>query len=365
MSNNPLISIIVPVYNAEKYLSRCVGSILEQTFKDFELILVDDGSSDNSGALCDKYALKDKRIRVISKENGGVSSARNMGLDIAKGKYVTFIDSDDWVDKNYLKALLEPMEKYDVQLVVGSFETRGSRCSVQGLESKLINFALLNEEERFIAYTKNLSGPCVKLFLLEVINKNDLRFPINIHYGEDSLFVKKYLRQCKSIYTIQDVIYFYNKFNEGSLTKKINVKRRDNILLVLEDFYNMLSELGFSKSFVDTEIASAAFERCCNYAVYVVSNASKQSALEEIDITLKAFEKYLSLDLKWSKKQDDLFKVRNAVLNGNSEEIYAFYYNLLNSNRIRKILSGIKWRVLNPILEKRRDGLNKYKYLDK
>ena len=127
----------------------------------------------------------------------------------------------------------------------------------------------------------------------------------------------------------------------------------------------MLSELGFSKSFVDTEIASAAFERCCNYAVYVVSNASKQSALEEIDITLKAFEKYLSLDLKWSKKQDDLFKVRNAVLNGNSEEIYAFYYNLLNSNRIRKILSGIKWRVLNPILEKRRDGLNKYKYLDK
>ncbi len=365
MDNQIKVSIIVPVYNAKKYLSRCVGSILEQTFKDFELILVDDGSPDNSGALCDKYALKDKRIKVVHKENGGVSSARNMGLSVSKGKYVTFIDSDDWVDKNYLKALLEPMETNAVQLVVGSFETRGSRRSVQGLESKLINFTLLNEEDRFIGYTKNLSGPCVKLFLLDVINKNGLRFPINIHYGEDTLFVKKYLRHCNSIYTIKDVIYFYNRFNEGSLTKKIDVKRKDNILLVLEDFYNMLNEVGFSEGFRDTAIANDAFERFNNYAIYIVSNTSKLVAIEEINISLRAFNKYLSLDLGWSKKHDDLFKVRNAVLNGNSEDIYAFYVKLLNSNKIRKILSGIKWKGLKPILEKQRDGLNKYKYLDR
>ncbi|MGN0202626.1 MAG: glycosyltransferase family 2 protein, partial [Candidatus Cryptobacteroides sp.] len=100
----PKISVIVPVYNAESTIRRCVDSILAQTFTDFECLLIDDGSKDRSGEICDEYAAKDSRVRVFHKENGGVSSARNVGLDNAKGEWVTFVDSDDWIDSYYLSS---------------------------------------------------------------------------------------------------------------------------------------------------------------------------------------------------------------------------------------------------------------------
>ena len=101
-----MISVIVPVYNAEKYLHRCINSILAQTFVDIELLLIDDGSTDSSSVICDKYAKKDQRVRVFHKENGGVSSARNLGLDNAQGEWIAFVDGDDWVKETYLSNLL-------------------------------------------------------------------------------------------------------------------------------------------------------------------------------------------------------------------------------------------------------------------
>ena len=115
---NFAISIIIPVYNTEKYLRRCIESVLSQSFTDFELILVDDGSKDSSPQICDEYASQDKRVRVIHKVNGGVSAARNDGLDIAKGEYVTFIDSDDWVEREYLQSLYD---KRSLDFVIGNF----------------------------------------------------------------------------------------------------------------------------------------------------------------------------------------------------------------------------------------------------
>ena len=101
----PKISVIVPVYNTEKYLRRCIDSVLAQTYQDFELLLIDDGSKDSSGAICDEYAAKDARVRVFHKENGGVSSARNLGLDNARGEWVTFVDSDDYIEKKLSQVL--------------------------------------------------------------------------------------------------------------------------------------------------------------------------------------------------------------------------------------------------------------------
>ena len=106
MNITPKISVIVPVYNAEKYLHRCIDSILSQTFTDFELLLINDGSKDSSGAICDEYAAKDNRVRVFHKENGGASSARNLGLDNAKGEWIAFVDSDDLLEVNMLNHLL-------------------------------------------------------------------------------------------------------------------------------------------------------------------------------------------------------------------------------------------------------------------
>ena len=119
----PVISIIVPVYNAEKYLHRCIDSILSQTFTDFELLLIDDGSTDSSSIICDDYLREDSRVRVFHKKNGGVSSARNMGLDNAKGKWITFVDSDDFISSNFCEILLDNENE---DLVICSFETFGN-----------------------------------------------------------------------------------------------------------------------------------------------------------------------------------------------------------------------------------------------
>ncbi len=110
----PAVSVIVPVYKVEPYLRRCVDSILAQTFTDFELILVDDGSPDNCGAICDEYAEKDSRVKVIHKKNGGVSSARNMGLDAARGEYIYFCDGDDYIEKELLADAVQAMSGYDM-----------------------------------------------------------------------------------------------------------------------------------------------------------------------------------------------------------------------------------------------------------
>jgi len=119
MSRETKISVIVPVYNVEQYLPRCVDSILAQTYENLEVILVDDGAKDNSGAICDAYVARDPRVRVIHKENGGLSSARNRGLDAATGEYIAFVDSDDWITPDAYGHLLELMEKYRVKLVCG------------------------------------------------------------------------------------------------------------------------------------------------------------------------------------------------------------------------------------------------------
>ena len=119
MANIPKISVIIPVYNTEKFLHRCIDSILTQTYTDFELLLIDDGSKDSSGSICDEYAEKDSRVRVFHKENGGVSSARNLGLDNAWGEWITFVDSDDYIEENFLKSFDGNL---DADLVVGNIQ---------------------------------------------------------------------------------------------------------------------------------------------------------------------------------------------------------------------------------------------------
>lgn len=119
MENTALLSVVVPVYNVEEYLARCVDSILNQTYRNLEVILVDDGATDSSGSICDDFAAKDSRVRVIHKKNGGLSSARNAGIDMASGEYITFVDSDDWIEADAYEHMLDVMKRYQVKLVCG------------------------------------------------------------------------------------------------------------------------------------------------------------------------------------------------------------------------------------------------------
>ncbi len=199
-----LISVIIPIYNVEQYLRQCLDSVINQTYKNLEIILVDDGSTDNSGKICDEYALKDARIKVIHKENGGVSSARNAGLDIAKGDYIGFVDSDDYIEKDMYEYLYSLNKNNNTLLSVCNFYIKKNKKIIEA--KPITNKTVLSANEMLECSFKQLFS------VNKLIARNlfyDLRFPKDIRYGEDmtvcmELFIRakkiSYGKQCKYFY---------------------------------------------------------------------------------------------------------------------------------------------------------------------
>ena len=210
----PKISVIIPVYNTEKYLHRCIDSILAQTFTDYELLLINDGSKDNSGTICDEYAKKDSRIRVVHKENGGVSSARNMGLDNAKGEWICFIDSDDWVEKEYLKVLYQD-GKYDY--VTCYWKVLNCKTYQSNIPTSKAHIGVANIKQFIEENIHRLSFPVCRLYKKNIIEKHTIRFDKRISFCEDALFNILYLGNIKSVRQTNDVLYNYEK-HEASLS---------------------------------------------------------------------------------------------------------------------------------------------------
>ena len=194
MNHVPEISVIVPVYKVEEYLPQCVDSILVQTFTNFELLLVDDGSPDRCGEICEEYAGKDTRIRVFHQQNSGVSAARNIGLQHAKGTYIVFVDSDDWVSTDYLLHLYKSLPDTGIGLVMGG----ALKYSIDG---KLIGKITLPEifigsniGEGFAEYGLDRFGfSRSKLYSAELIRENKLCFDCNVHCMEDLIFMIDYI----------------------------------------------------------------------------------------------------------------------------------------------------------------------------
>lgn len=218
---SPVVSIIVPVYNAEKTLRRCVDSILKQSYRNWELLLIDDGSIDASALICDNYTLSDKRIKVFHKINAGVSSARNIGLENARGEWITFVDSDDCVKDVYLENLLGHV-KETIDLVISFAEIHGKEfIRKENYPSRLItqdNFDILFTESDMYWHT----SPWSKLYRRKIIQNNNLSFCVGMHIGEDAVFLYSYMLYSREIYVSSDTDYCYYACNENSLTKKIN-----------------------------------------------------------------------------------------------------------------------------------------------
>ena len=204
-----MISVIVPVYNTEKYLDRCIQSILSQTYIDFELLLINDGSTDSSGVICDKYAEQDSRVRVFHKENGGVSSARNIGLDNANGDWIAFVDSDDWVYPCWL-------ENYDItNNSTYDLICQGVECS-KGLsindpcKSYSFDFAGTVKDGLLLLYKYHIVGYLfIKLFKKNVIEKYKIRFDERLKFKEDEVFVLNYMMHCEKMLSSNKVGYYY------------------------------------------------------------------------------------------------------------------------------------------------------------
>jgi glycosyltransferase involved in cell wall biosynthesis len=218
----PLISVIVPVFDAAKYLSRCIDSILSQNYIDFELILVNDGSTDDSLAICKRYADKDTRVIVVDKPNGGASSARNRGLDVAKGDFLCFVDADDYVSQNYLDDLYHDIcRDNDIDLVMhGMIQIKGEKQIIISLPSsktyKLDDGSFFKDVNLF-----KFCGPCCKLFRRDILSEYHIRFLECIIYSEDYDFFAKYLGHCNQV-TISDKQNYFYVFHEGSVSTKIN-----------------------------------------------------------------------------------------------------------------------------------------------
>lgn len=231
-----MISVIIPIFNAENYIHRCIDSILAQSYVDFELLLIDDGSTDSSGSICNEYALADNRVRVFHKENGGVSSARNMGLQYAHGEWITFVDSDDWIEKDALYNLYGNI--VDSDLVIASFVyEKTSKRVIEKLTPNTVDISF--ENLSYILMSGAFMVPYCKLYRKDIIEKQKIRFDENVHSGEDSLFVFSYLLHIKKISAIDDIIYHYCITGEGLSTKTVGIKKS---VYLLDCFYTILKQ---------------------------------------------------------------------------------------------------------------------------
>lgn len=205
--SNPLISVIVPVYNVEKYIERCIESILGQTFTDFELIIVNDGSTDKSGEICDRYSNNDPRIRIIHKENGGQSEARNQGLDYSIGNYICFVDGDDFIEPNHLSVLFELIKKYDANIAVGGIYNCYENYRVPQCK-KSIEFRCDGEEalKKMLEGVEISGSPCCKLIRREFVEN---RYFIVGKTYEDAFYLPELLLAADNIAVTTEPLYNY------------------------------------------------------------------------------------------------------------------------------------------------------------
>ena len=222
----PKISVIVPIYNTEQYLPECIDSILAQSFTDIELILVNDGSPDNSGQICEYYREKDSRVRIVNKENGGLSSARNAGLEIAVGNYIMFVDSDDYLEPDCFEKAYTTMTAANADLYIGGYyevhEADGQKISRGIKEARLYSTRDLFEKYNIHYPSHWLSMACMKLFKTAIIQTEKIRFDEWFNYKEDAPFVYTYLQYTDSVFFDSHPVYNYRLRTSGSLNVKIH-----------------------------------------------------------------------------------------------------------------------------------------------
>ena len=236
----PLISVIVPIYKAEKFLERCVSSILNQTYKEIELILVDDGSPDMCPDMCDRYAAIDSRVYVIHKKNGGVSTARNAGLDVARGEYIAFVDSDDYLEPSMYEKMMKKALKYDCDVVMCDCIKEFMECSLvysHNIRGGFYNFEQLKEEYYpHLLIMENVEYPATisnwTILWRSTLNKDKMRYEPGIRFSEDLLFGAKLMYEAESFYYMKGETYYHYVMNPSSASHTYDPDKWNNYKLL-------------------------------------------------------------------------------------------------------------------------------------
>lgn len=284
--NNPLISIIIPAYNVEQYLTACLSSIEQQTYQNFEVILIDDGSIDSTGAMCDTVATKDDRFKVIHQKNQGVSVARNKGIEKARGEYIAFIDSDDKITPEYLSSF---SLKNDIEIQGHVIYENNIQRSVIYSKRKV-----QKDVAKVFCLGPFNSAVWGKIFKTSIIKDNKIVFPVNLCFSEDTIFLLQYIKHCKTLAIFDAAEYIYIK-HSGSLTDK-KYPMNDMMLkekMIVESYKLLFPESKFQKDFL-REVSLSIISK-----YYFYYDLSKKEFINVgylrylADIYLNKFDKFL------------------------------------------------------------------------
>jgi glycosyltransferase involved in cell wall biosynthesis len=349
MKYKPLISVIVPIYNSEKYIKRCIESILDQTYRNFELILIDDGSSDSSYKICYKYAENNHRIKVLKHPNKGVSFTRNVGIQYSRGEYVTFVDSDDWVDPHYLEDFLSH------KLIKNSIVIQGIKYDFWNNTSKIL-FAYPDKIYQQDSLNKGIVShklfhngcPVAKLFEKDVLIKNNIRFNENISLNEDHLFVLEYYKYVENIILLSNINYhYYFDYFETTLTKQIN--SYSMLMEISNQFMNILPILIEKYNLKDHFYISSIYTTCgINQLVKAIINSyyidekigAKDKFKKTKELTPFIIENY--------KPQDLYLKISKFfIVKFNYKINHYFFYLLAKWLKVKKSITKIIKKILH------------------
>lgn len=271
----PLISIIVPVYKVEKYLDECVNSLVTQTYNNIEIILVNDGSPDRSPEICEKWKKKDNRIIVLNKENGGQSDARNAGMRVAKGNYFIFVDSDDYVSKNYVEYLYGMLEKSGADIAIGNAGRFSEDSKLDIKQTDMNYFLTLNSIETIqdFLYEKHITTSInSKIYKKELFE--DIEFPKGKKY-EDLYTLYKIVAKCHNIVYGNQLIYFYRLRSDSTIGGLDPLKNRDFLLAAKEVHTYVLNHCSTIKKAADFKLFQAAVEMFVHLPLQVNDNNHK------------------------------------------------------------------------------------------
>lgn len=319
--NEIKVSVIVPIYNTEKFLRKCIESIVNQTLQEIEIILINDGSTDNSHNICLEYAEKyPEKIRYINNKNIGCSATRNLGIELAKGEYIAFVDSDDYIEKE----MYEVTRNKNLDVVVSGIIYEDSFNKIQGISiPQNIKFYY-----DYFKVNNRLANPVNKLFKKDVILINKINFPLNTHSGEDIVFCFKFLSQTKKIFSLPKAYYHY--VNHG-LNSIYNFEKRKGIFISFKELYDYLLK---NTLFIDKKLMKKFYELFNFYAIrerfFILVNSTQISEKEYKKYDKIFYEELKKIEFLTLKSKFLIFYYRNLVFLIRKFNLYFFLKRLKN-----------------------------------
>lgn len=310
------VSIIIPVYNVEDYLEECIKSLISQSYKNIEIILINDGSTDHSLEICNILKDNDNRIIVINQVNSGVSVARNVGLNRATGEYVLFVDSDDFVQKEFVQKMVSAIVDVDIAICAYIENYKISTIAHKVVQNEIIidNITAIN-----MMLDRNYYGGYLwnKIFKKSIIEENNITFDTNIHMCEDLLFVSKYLCNCKNARIIPDLLYNYRMRESSAVWNKKN-KKYESLFISYNELYKLFKGNNIPLEFLKYEILNSIYSN---------------------NINIRKVKKYFSYNLFKSYKQVQLSKVinRNKKIKLFIKKNFNFIYSKYMNKKVKKL----------------------------